>query len=153
MSGASRIHIAGHAIVNRAYPHLSRLVLASDRDPSGLTPAAISNATLSKAPVVVLSACDTAAGRVFRSEGALSLARPFLLAGASVVLATLRPLPDAVGPHLAADVHSAIATGRPAAEALAEWQRMAHRQGVPMAQWSLFIAIGGLPPRLVPSFP
>ena len=37
------------------------------------------------AELVVLAACETAVGSVFRGEGPISLARPFLSAGASTV--------------------------------------------------------------------
>ncbi len=44
--------------------------------------------------LVVLSACDSALGRDYGSEGAFSLARAFFYAGAPRVVATLWPVDD-----------------------------------------------------------
>jgi CHAT domain-containing protein len=41
------------------------------------------------ADLVVLSACDTAVGKVYRAEGVVGLVRAFLFAGASRVLVSL----------------------------------------------------------------
>lgn len=47
-----------------------------------------------KTDLVVLSACETGVGKVYKSEGAMSLARGFQYAGANNVLFTLWPIND-----------------------------------------------------------
>jgi len=84
---ADVIHFSGHAI--EPIPGQVSLVLMPDADhPDGL----LSAETLSSTPVppgavVVLAACSTNTGRI-SSDGVMSLARSFLLAGSSSVIAT-----------------------------------------------------------------
>ena len=89
------LHIATHGLVDLDYPELSALLLAdkTGAGPAFLRPADIARLNLN-ASLVVLSGCDTGQGRVFAGSGAFSLARPFLLAGANQVLASLWKIDD-----------------------------------------------------------
>lgn len=95
LSGYTHLHIATHGLVDLEYPELSALVLASETGAgsSFLRPSDIAGLKLD-ASLVVLSGCDTGYGRVFAGSGAFSLARPFLLAGADQVLASLWKVDD-----------------------------------------------------------
>src|SRR5690606_23398466 len=77
------IHFAGHAIANLRFPSASALALSPDSaHPDGLLPAAeISQWRLPRTRLVALSACRTAYGAIYRGEGVVSLARPFLASG------------------------------------------------------------------------
>jgi CHAT domain-containing protein/tetratricopeptide (TPR) repeat protein len=94
----SIVHFATHAIVDRRRPELSGIVL-SLYDPTGrpqdglLRMNDIYNLDM-PVDLVVLSGCDTAAGRSMDSEGVLSLSRAFLYAGARRVVASLWPVED-----------------------------------------------------------
>jgi CHAT domain-containing protein/Tfp pilus assembly protein PilF len=84
-AGSCRIlHIATHGIVNDSSPLYSHLVLARPEggsDEDGLLEAwEIMDLDL-KADLVVLSACDTARGRVAPGEGMVGLAWAFFIAG------------------------------------------------------------------------
>jgi CHAT domain-containing protein len=137
------IHIASHAVVNPSYPSESRLLLAGGPSKGSLVPAQISSTRLVAQPVVVLSGCGTAAGRVYRGEGQLSLVRPFLIAGASAVIATLWPLRDSVAPRTTMAIHLGLRLGLGASTALADAQREAIRDGVPLQDWGAFSSFGG----------
>ena len=95
LHGYSHLHFATHGLVDIEYPELSALLLASESGagPAFLRPHDISRLNLN-AELVVLSGCDTGYGRVFAGSGAFSLARPFLLAGADQVLASLWKVDD-----------------------------------------------------------
>ena len=90
------IHLATHGLVDLQYPMLSSLLLASEHaaGPAFLRPSEIADLRLN-ADLVVLSGCETGRGRIVPGSGALSLARPFLAAGADQVLASLWKIDDA----------------------------------------------------------
>lgn len=92
------IHFATHALLDDRYPALSALALSSlgpDRAPRDalLRLHDVYNLELG-AELVTLSACETALGRELRGEGLVGLARGFLHAGSSVVVASLWQVPD-----------------------------------------------------------
>ena len=92
------IHLATHGVLDSTHPDRSGLVF-SRFDESGrpldgdLRLREIYGLSLS-ADLVVLSACQTAIGRLVRRDGLISLTRGFLHAGARSVLATLWPVDD-----------------------------------------------------------
>lgn len=137
---AEIVHFAGHALPNAEYPELSSLVFApSSQAPpaSSARPSAsadsdlraqdIASLRLSHVRLVVLSACGTAAGAAYRGEGSLSLARPFLQAGASRVIATLWPIADDDARALFRVFYDELRAGRGVAEALRRAQLAAMR--------------------------
>jgi CHAT domain-containing protein len=90
------IHIAAHAVANPANPqgaHL-RLAPATPGDSGALAAMEIATLSLPRAPLVVLSACNTRRGVPSSLEGPLDLARPFLAAGAGSVIASLWAVDD-----------------------------------------------------------
>ncbi|MEM1081953.1 MAG: CHAT domain-containing protein, partial [Pseudomonadota bacterium] len=95
MHGHQLLHIATHGLVDLVYPELSALLLADEHGvgPAFLRPSDIAQLNLN-ASLVVLSGCDTGLGRVFAGNGAFSLARPFLMAGADQVIASLWKIDD-----------------------------------------------------------
>ncbi|WP_376693058.1 CHAT domain-containing tetratricopeptide repeat protein [Wenzhouxiangella sp. EGI_FJ10409] len=96
LGGYSLVHIATHGLVDLHYPELSALLLANENGPgpSLLRPMEIAELSLD-AQLVVLSGCETGTGPVPAGGGALSLARPFMVAGARNVLSTLWKIDDA----------------------------------------------------------
>jgi len=77
---------------------------------------------LSASQLVVLSACDTAAGAPQQGAGVLGLARAFLEAGASNVVATLWPEDDRSSRVFFERFHREYLKRRDAAEALRQAQ-------------------------------
>jgi hypothetical protein len=92
------VHFATHAVVDLRRPELSGIVL-SLYDPDGhpldglLRMNDIYNLDM-PVELVVLSGCETAAGRALDSEGVFSLSRAFFYAGARRVVASLWPVED-----------------------------------------------------------
>jgi len=94
------IHFAGHATVDWDNPALSSIKLApaqniedSTLESDDLTLQDIAALNL-HAELVVLSACETAAGRLTTGEGPIGLSRAFFEAGSERVLASLWPVDD-----------------------------------------------------------
>ncbi len=106
------IHIASHAILNDSRPELSGIALSSfDRNgapqPGFLRLHEIYNLRL-RSGLVTLSACGTALGPDVRGEGLVSLARGFLFAGTSRVLASLWSVDDRATEEFMARFYSSI---------------------------------------------
>jgi CHAT domain-containing protein len=80
------LHFATHGIVNPAAPLYSQIVLSQRGNEDGLLEAwEIMNLKL-KADLVVLSACDTALGKVSNGEGMIGLTWAFFIAGSSTTV-------------------------------------------------------------------
>jgi CHAT domain-containing protein len=86
---ASIIHFATHAIANDDNPSLSGLYLSNNGNENGfLSNLEIYDLDLS-ADMVVMSACNTAKGKLIKGEGVMNLGRAFTFAGAKSVLMSL----------------------------------------------------------------
>ncbi len=90
------LHFAVHSLVDERYPEYSTLVLSRDSGEDGFLQAfELADAPLN-AELVVLSACETGLGRLYRSEGLLGLKRSFLAAGARAVVVSLWSVEDSI---------------------------------------------------------
>ena len=94
---AGLLHFATHARPNDAEPNYARLSLVPGEGDDGQFNAYEIGELHLPGSLVVLSGCETGAGRLLGGEGVLSLSRAFLRAGASGTVATLWP----VGPGTA----------------------------------------------------
>jgi CHAT domain-containing protein len=88
------IHIACHGSINSEYPMLSSLALRADERNDGFLTAQDVLGIRTNADLVVLSACETARGKVYRGEGVAGLARSFMLAGAPRIIVSLWKVDD-----------------------------------------------------------
>jgi CHAT domain-containing protein len=144
----SIIHLAGHAQANAIQPALSFIQLAPGPNDDGrLYAAPITRWSLPATRLVVLSACETGAGGVYRAEGLVSLTRPFLAAGVPSIVATLWKIDDRAASSLMTHFHQAYAATGDAAQALASAQRqLLHDANPDLAdprQWAAFITVSG----------
>ncbi|MEO0726586.1 MAG: CHAT domain-containing protein, partial [Bacteroidota bacterium] len=71
-----------------------------------------------QAELVILSACETALGTLYNSEGVISLARAFHYAGARSVLTTLWRINEGANCHLLEQFYAALDSGMDKKEAL-----------------------------------
>jgi CHAT domain-containing protein len=110
---AELVHFAGHAVANAEYPWLSRLLFASAAGSGSDTLFAheLAGEHLDDLPLVVLAACGTGIGASVRGEGVLSLARPFIAAGARTVIASLWDVSDRDTQVLFRSFHAALQSG------------------------------------------
>jgi len=89
------VHFACHGRIDVDRPQLSCLALTPGDGSDGLLTVAEVSATTIPADLAVLSACETARGRVYEAEGVLGLARAFMIAGTPRVLCSQWKVDDA----------------------------------------------------------
>jgi len=152
VGSAGIFHFAGHAIVSSTTPGLSRLVLASSGDGSRAWYAhEVGARSLSNLRLAVLSACETAAGRLSSSEGVLGLARFFLAAGVPSVLANDTAVDDRATEEIMLRFHKALQDLDDPAEALRRAQtgmlRSTERASRAPVSWAGVKLFGGSWPR------
>jgi CHAT domain-containing protein len=145
------LHFAGHARANLRFPSESDLVLLpDDSHRSGrLTAAEIATWRLAATHLVVLSACRTVFGPVYKGEGVIGLARPFLAAGVPAVIGSLWDVRDASSRTLLGAFHRLYVDSGDAVSALRLAQLQLLRD--PEARfnspshWGAYSLISGIP--------
>ncbi len=161
LSPYDALHFAGHTTLDDRFPWRSGIdvgALAS-AEPEDEPPGAATRAggqprellraeTIAATPLaarlVVLSSCETAAGRIVEGEGVSGLSTAFLAAGARSVVASLWPVNDQVTEVLMREFYRALASGKPAAAALQKAQervRQARETRHPY-YWAGFVLLG-----------
>ncbi len=156
MPEADVIHFAGHYVADERSPLLSRLLLAKaasrtngNQDSDGvLTASDVYRINLNRAHLVVLSACTTGVERFYRGEGAIGMARPFIEAGAPMVVASLWSVESEPTSRLMIAFHKHRKLDRMSAlRALHQAQLDMLSSSDPTDSnprtWSAFVAIGG----------
>ncbi len=88
------LHLACHGLIDAERPLFSALALTPDAGDDGLLTCADLFGLRVFADLVTLSACDTAKGRLYRTEGILGLTRAFMFAGAPRVMCSLWKVDD-----------------------------------------------------------
>lgn len=150
------LHFATHGLVSDRAPERSALLLgagsrspdaregeASSRPPALWIQAKEIARWQLDADLVVLSACRTAGGRILNGEGPQSLARAFLDAGSSAVVASLWLADDAKTAHLMEVFYGRMAAGEPPVEALRSAKaETARDRSVPLSSRASFILVG-----------
>jgi CHAT domain-containing protein len=153
------VHFSGHAVANPEFPGLSRLEFEADGGSSRLLAGDLPSGT--RARLVVLAACSTAAGAVSRGEGVMGLARPIMAAGVPTVVATLWDVEDAAAAAVFAEFYRALAQGDDSLRALQRAQTLVMRETDPERRdprrWAAFANMGApfaqMSPREAPSSP
>lgn len=144
----SVIHLAVHAEADLRSPLLSRLFFApASSDPGVLFAHELYGRRFSHAELVVLAGCNTAARGVSPSNGAMSLAMPFLAGGATAVVGSLWKVDDRAASALSMALHRRFAATRNAPRSLQDAQLQLMRSPDPMlrlpAVWAAFVLTGG----------
>lgn len=140
MRGAAILHVAAHARPNQARPDLAEILLAPDAASDGRLQAFEIRSVDMQGAIVVLSACESGSGPVAGGEGPMSLARAFLQAGASAVVATLWPVQQNAAP-LMAEFHARLDQGLDAAAALREAKVALLRRGASPLALAPFVVL------------
>jgi CHAT domain-containing protein/Tfp pilus assembly protein PilF len=145
--GAGIIHIAAHGLVRPAEPAASSIALCPD--PGGKEDGYLHTLEILALPVdsrlVVLSACESARGRIGRGEGVVGLSRAFIAAGAASVVASQWAVPDESTSILMMEFYrQLIKKKKPAHEALnkARMELLDHETYSHPFYWSPFVIIG-----------
>jgi CHAT domain-containing protein len=156
------IHLASHGVIDSEIPQLSALILGTYGTRGPVTdPYLRAGDLLTRtfhAQAVVLSACDTALGKEYGSEGLVGLRYAALARGAHAVVASLWPVSDGIAARLMTEMYQGIlasdgaarggrqANGREVARALAAAMRkeLVRAPGLDPALWSPFsVYVGG----------
>jgi CHAT domain-containing protein/Tfp pilus assembly protein PilF len=150
---ADIVHIATHGILDDASPLFSYVMLSGsgqNRAADGkLEGRELINMQLN-AELVVLSACDTARGRIANGEGVIGLSWALFAAGASTTTVSLWPVDSASTTELMSSFHRErrrlIAAAAPAATAQALRAAQLRALGRPESRhpfyWAGFVVIG-----------
>lgn len=144
------VHIAAHAWAQADQPESSAIVLAgADEDlPThrALTAAELAGLQMGS-ELIVLSACDTAAGHFEHGQGLLGLAYAGLAAGNRAALLSLWPVADDTTARFMVGLYAKLRHGETPALALAATQREFRHSGDPRLSdplvWAPFILYGG----------
>lgn len=146
-------HLATHYESDPRAPMLSRLVLAAPGDGatesrrigSTLAMSEIYRLKLTRAKLVILSACQTRAEEYYNGEGVIGLSRPFEAAGVPLVISSLWPVNSDATKNLMVRFHELRKRlGFGTARAMREAQRESRSQHP--YYWAAFIVAGGHSP-------
>lgn len=137
------IHFAAHAEANVEQPLLSHLRLERGAGDDGYFHISEISQSRTRAQLVVLTACETVNSRIYGGDGALSIARAFLNAGAGAVLATQWSvgLPAA---HFSDRFYAGLQAGKSVSAAAREAKLSMRKNGYanPLI-WAPFVLIAG----------
>ncbi len=141
------IHLAVHATANQSRPTEAALVLLSDEKAGedGFLEAREVLGLHLNANLVLLSACDTAVGKLLGEDGIATLSRAFLSVGTQTVVSTLWEADDVFASTLVRKFYTYLARGQTVSVALANAKREMiqtfGKQAVPWL-WASYIAEG-----------
>jgi CHAT domain-containing protein len=121
----SIIHLAVHGVANEKHPERAALILLNDSSSGddGILEASDIVHLNTNADLVVLSACDTAVGRLQGEEGIANLSLAFQLAGARNVVSTLWSIDDTTALYLMKRFYAHLAEKNTVAHALTAAKR------------------------------
>jgi CHAT domain-containing protein/tetratricopeptide (TPR) repeat protein len=113
LGGSDVVHLATHTVIDESAPLRTKLLAArreapestGTADDSAIEPADVYQLKLTRPRLVVISSCSSAIERYYRGEGAISLVRPFLVAGVPLVVASLWKVDSAATARLMIAFH------------------------------------------------
>jgi CHAT domain-containing protein len=137
-------HFAVHAIADDRDPLASHLRLAPEAQRDGFLNLTDIARVRWHAPLVVLSACETLTGPVYKGEGMMGLARAFLETGVGTVVATEWPV-GSTSADLMGEFYRGLTSGSEPAAALRASQLALRRSSATSHPffWAGFDAISG----------
>jgi CHAT domain-containing protein/tetratricopeptide (TPR) repeat protein len=142
------VQFATHGILNNVSPMYSHLVLAQDeKDPNedGLLEAWEMKDLDLKADLVILSACDTARGKISNGEGVIGMTWAMFIAGAPTTVASQWKVESSSTTELMLEFHRQLLAGKVSkAEALrrAELKLMKTEKYKHPVYWAGFVLVG-----------
>lgn len=137
------IHFATHGLLSLRSPERSALLLSQEGGGRLLEARRIYGLRLAS-DLVVLSACQSARGKVLPGEGVEGLARAFLQAGARTVVASLWNVNDERSAELMGSFYERLARGDTKADALrsARLELRRRHPTLPPRVWAPWVLIG-----------
>lgn len=148
INGYKYVHVATHGFINSENPKLSNLAFSQPQDNNAkedgiLFSAETYNLDLN-ADLLVLSACQTGAGKLAKGEGLMALTRGFLYSGARNIVASLWKVYDQHTSLLMVEMYRQIAAGKSYSAALreAKLKMIANPETAGPQSWASFVLIG-----------
>jgi hypothetical protein len=139
-------HLAMHSIpdsVNSLYSYMQ--FGPEDQNDGKLYNYEISLSKL-QSQMIVLSSCNSGSGKLFSGEGLMSLARSFILAGASSVVRTSWEVNDDAASEIITDFYKILKTGKSKDEALREAKLEYLKKSPPVFMhpyyWAAYLVVG-----------
>lgn len=155
--GTRLIHFATHTLIHPDRADASAIVLAGSGDGvDGLLQPREIEAQQLAGIAVVLANCASATGRVLDTEGVVSLARSFLIAGSPGVIATRQAVDDRNAQVYFERLYRHLAAGSTLSQAMRQARIELHLAGYPPQVWSAYELHGRgdwHPVKLAPRWP
>jgi CHAT domain-containing protein len=140
------LQLATHGVINNVSPMYSHVVLAQGNDAKedGLLEAWEIMQMGLKADLAVLSACDTARGRIGAGEGVIGLAWALFVAGCPTTIVSQWKVESSSTAELMLEFHRHLLAGESKSEAMrrASLKLMADRRFSHPFYWAGFIVVG-----------
>jgi CHAT domain-containing protein/Tfp pilus assembly protein PilF len=141
------VHLAAHGMVDPAEPTASCIALCPDKEgtENGYFQTLEVMSTQMDVGLIVLSACESARGRIGRGEGVVGLSRAFLASGTQGIVASLWAVSDESTAKLMKEFYRRMLEDkRPAGRALndARFALMEDSRYAHPFHWSSFVVIG-----------
>ncbi|MHC9539719.1 MAG: tetratricopeptide repeat protein [Vulcanimicrobiota bacterium] len=137
IKGKSIVHFATHGVLDPLHPLFSGLVL-SDKI---LTTTDIFSLDMD-ANLVVLSACNTAGGKLYSGDDIIGLSRAFMYIGSPVIVASLWRVSDVSTAELMKNFYQELKTGKSEGQAMREAQLKTMENYSHPYYWAPFVVIG-----------
>lgn len=136
------LHFAAHLELEGSQPSQSGLQLSLDR--SGRDALTVADLEGLKIPpkVVVLSSCQSAAGRRLTGEGVIGFSSTLLGAGASAVVANLWPVDDAYAAEFVQRWYLHLTHGLTIAQSMQKTRQEFAGSGYPPSAWAGWLVLG-----------
>ncbi|MFN3840396.1 MAG: CHAT domain-containing protein [Cyclobacteriaceae bacterium] len=148
------LHLAMHSAVNNVNPMMSEMIFAArDSSERSLTAGDLYSMELTS-QLVVLSACNTGVGQLYRGEGIMSFSRAFAYAGVPSAVISLWKIPDEPTSAIMVNFYRHLKKGMPKDRALQRARQEFVRDNPEYAHpyfWSGFILTGTSDPIEFPS--
>lgn len=148
-TGYKYVHVATHGFMNGDNPKLSNLAFSQPQDKNapedGILYAAETYNLDLDADLLVLSACQTGAGKIVRGEGIIALTRGFLYSGARNIIASLWKVYDQHTSQMMVELYRQILNGKSYSAALqaAKLRMLEKPETAGPQSWAAFVMIGG----------
>jgi len=142
------VHLATHGFVDLEEPRFSGLIFSQPATlpakEDGILFAGEAYNLHLNADLVVLSACETGFGKIYRGEGAMALTRGFLYSGARNLVTSYWSVPDKSTGELMAAFYKNILEGKNYAKSLraAKLKQLEKEATAFPGQWGAFVLIG-----------
>ena len=142
------LHFAMHGLIDEKDPEYSSLVFSEngDKEEDNFLYAYEIKQSKLNASMVVLSACETGAGKYQRGEGVLSIGRGFMYAGVPAVVMTLWKLNDQSASELIENFYTNLEAGQQKDKALQQakikYLETSNNMAAHPALWACFVQLG-----------